>query len=83
MFPTKNELPDLDNIEEYDGFILSGGHDSALDEVEWIPKFKVWLKKFCLLLKKIKKPIRVIGFCLGHHLIAETMGGKVEHGDFT
>tara|TARA_B100000953_G_scaffold83742_1_gene68401 strand:- start:232 stop:921 length:690 start_codon:yes stop_codon:yes gene_type:complete len=58
------------DIDECQGYLITGSRFSVYDEVDWIKK----LKRFVLELHRLKKPL--IGVCFGHHLIAQILGGE-------
>ena len=51
------------DIEECQGYLITGSRFSVYDEVDWIKR----LKRFVLELDQLKKPL--IGVCFGHDLI--------------
>ncbi len=67
-------LPRKDDIETFDGFVISGSHHSVNDNQEWIAK----LIEFVLFVFKSERP-RLFGICFGHQLIAKALKGKVEN----
>eukprot|EP00794_Sanderia_malayensis_P008215 gene8215-9094_t len=67
------QLPGKEDIDGYDGFIISGSHHSVNDNQEWIRK----LLDFVQLVFKNERS-RLFGICFGHQLIAKAMHGKVE-----
>ena len=60
------------NIDNADGFIITGSKFSVYDNENWIKALK---NKVDLILN-LDKP--VLGICFGHQLLAECLGGKVE-----
>lgn len=54
-----------------DCFIITGSREAAYSDKPWINQLKGFVRKNYLLKQKM------IGFCFGHQLIAEAMGGKV------
>ena len=60
------------DINEVDGYLITGSKLSAYDDVPWIND----LKDFVRVLNETKK--KVIGICFGHQLVAEALGGKTE-----
>ena len=66
---TANEYPQ--EIEECDGYLITGSKLSVYDDVQWIRD----LENFVCLLNNNKKPL--LGICFGHQLIAKALGGEV------
>jgi GMP synthase-like glutamine amidotransferase len=60
------------DINEVDGYLITGSKLSVYDDVPWIND----LKDFVRALNETKK--KVIGICFGHQLVAEALGGKTE-----
>jgi GMP synthase-like glutamine amidotransferase len=60
------------DINEVDGYLITGSKLSVYDDVPWIND----LKEFIRVLNETKK--KVIGICFGHQLVAEALGGKTE-----
>ncbi|MBI72033.1 MAG: hypothetical protein CMG61_01005 [Candidatus Marinimicrobia bacterium] len=60
------------NIDNADGFIITGSKFSVYDNENWIKALK---NKVDVILN-LDKP--VLGICFGHQLLAECLGGKVE-----
>jgi GMP synthase-like glutamine amidotransferase len=54
----------------YDAFLLTGSRHSVYEELEWIVKLKQFIRNIDPL------PVKVIGICFGHQIIAEALGGK-------
>ncbi|KAI8570230.1 hypothetical protein RHMOL_Rhmol01G0018000 [Rhododendron molle] len=64
-FPEKNEL------EKYDGFVVSGSPFDAYGNDCWILKLCNLLKTLDAMRKK------VLGICFGHQVLCRALGGKV------
>ncbi|MBL4606336.1 MAG: hypothetical protein JKY01_00705 [Pseudomonadales bacterium] len=60
------------NLDDYDGFIITGSKVSVYDDVIWIEKLKA------LLVEASHKNKKLVGICFGHQLLAATFGGLVE-----
>ena len=61
---------------DFDGIIIGGGPMSVY---EWDKPENLFLRNLSEFLKgAINKDIPILGVCLGHQLIAQTLGGKVD-----
>lgn len=58
------------DIDECDGYVITGSHESVYDRSDWI----IHLKKFVQQLDEAKK--KTVGICFGHQLIAHALGGS-------
>lgn len=58
---------------DYDGFVIMGSRHSVHDDLPWINS----LKKLIADCANLAVP--QVGICFGHQIIAEAMGGRVEH----
>ncbi|KAM3257652.1 hypothetical protein ACQJBY_049767 [Aegilops geniculata] len=65
------ELPDLDDVGQYDGFVISGSpYDAYADEL--------WILRLCLLVREaVAARKRVLGICFGHQVVCRALGGRV------
>jgi len=64
------EFPE--RVEDCSAYMATGATHSAYDDLEWITKTKSFIRDI------YKANSYFIGFCFGHQLMAEALGGKVE-----
>jgi len=60
------------NVEDFDGYVLSGSDLGVYDEAPWMAP----LRAFLVDAKEAGKP--VFGVCFGHQIMADVYGGKAE-----
>lgn len=65
--------PDLgdDLSGSFDGLLILGGHMGANDDIAWYPPLRE------LIAAAVTDEIPTLGICLGHQLLAVTLGGTV------
>jgi len=73
FYVSEYEFPD--NIESYDGYLLTGSPVSVHDNYDWIKM----LSEFVGQADNNNKPI--VGVCFGHQLIAKYFGGVVGNNE--
>lgn len=59
------------NLDAYDGFVITGSPASVHDDAPWIRRLSALIRK----LHDRKRPL--FGACFGHQAIAKALGGKV------
>eukprot|EP01116_Phalansterium_solitarium_P010803 TRINITY_DN260_c1_g1_i1.p1 TRINITY_DN260_c1_g1~~TRINITY_DN260_c1_g1_i1.p1 ORF type:complete len:270 (+),score=54.52 TRINITY_DN260_c1_g1_i1:104-913(+) len=69
---TKGVFPTQSDIDELDGFVITGSKFSAYEDQPWINQLKDFVRQLDSRQKK------VLGVCFGHQVAAEALGGKVE-----
>ncbi|CAN6819721.1 unnamed protein product [Brassica oleracea] len=65
------DFPDDEDLDSYDGFIISGSPHDAFADADWIVK----LCSLCQKLDEMEK--KVLGICFGHQIITRVKGGKI------
>ncbi|KAL6984943.1 glucosinolate gamma-glutamyl hydrolase [Sarracenia purpurea var. burkii] len=65
------EFPGADELQSYDGFVVSGSPYDAYGDDLWILKLCFLLQSLDALRKK------VLGICFGHQVLCRALGGKV------
>lgn len=66
----RGEFPEDDEVETYDGFVISGSSRDAHGNDAWICRLLTLLTKLDSLKKK------VLGICFGHQILSRALGGK-------
>ncbi len=67
------ELPQ--DIDEVDGYLITGSKSSVYEEKEWIHALADFVKRLHAAKKKF------VGICFGHQMVAHALGGKTEKSD--
>lgn len=67
----EGEFPDINELETYDGFIVSGSPFDAYGNEDWILELCLLLQTLDAMQKKI------LGICFGHQVLCRALGGKV------
>ena len=68
IFPGNKKLDEIQNIDSVQAIILSGGPASVYEKDAPKPDSKVW-----------QMNVPILGICYGMQLIAQQLGGKVQH----
>eukprot|EP01084_Bolivina_argentea_P248391 415476_1 len=69
----KNEFPTMDEVNQFDGIILTGSkYDAHNTEIKWIKK----LKKIIKYIYYYQKHTKLLGICFGHQILANALNGK-------
>ncbi len=66
----RGELPD--DLDDYDGWIVSGSRHSTYDDEDWIHDLEELVRRI------VADGGPLVGICFGHQLTAQALGGKVE-----
>ncbi|XP_015081895.1 gamma-glutamyl peptidase 3-like [Solanum pennellii] len=66
-----DEFPEMDQLINYDGFVISGSPFDAYGNEHWILKLCILLQNLYFMQKK------VLGICFGHQVLCRALGGKV------
>lgn len=65
------EFPEMSDLQDYDGFVVSGSPYDAYGNDHWIIKLCFLLQTLDAMEKK------VLGICFGHQVLCRALGGKV------
>ncbi|XP_022882778.1 gamma-glutamyl peptidase 5-like isoform X2 [Olea europaea var. sylvestris] len=67
----EGEFPAIDDLQNYEGFVISGSpHDAYGDEY--------WILELCFILQTLfAMQKKVLGICFGHQVLCRALGGKV------
>ncbi|KAL5699128.1 glucosinolate gamma-glutamyl hydrolase [Ranunculus cassubicifolius] len=69
------DFPNPKDLDQYDGFVVSGSPCDAFGNDPWI-------FKLCDLLQKLDEmEKKVLGICFGHQVLCRALGGKVRRSD--
>ncbi|XP_075514528.1 gamma-glutamyl peptidase 5-like [Primulina tabacum] len=65
------DFPSVDDLQNYEGFVVSGSpHDAYGDDF--------WILELCFLLQTLfAMQKKVLGICFGHQVLCRALGGKV------
>ncbi|CAL9753722.1 unnamed protein product [Musa acuminata subsp. burmannicoides] len=67
----EGEFPDMEDLDKYDGFVVSGSPYDAYGN-------DLWILRLCFLLQTLHAMHKkVLGICFGHQVICRALGGRV------
>ncbi|PIB24096.1 glutamine amidotransferase [Amylibacter kogurei] len=64
-----NEFPE--SVTAKDGWIVTGSKHGAYEDHDWIPPLENFIRE------SFAKNVPMAGFCFGHQIMAQALGGKV------
>ncbi|RPB14003.1 GMP synthase [Morchella conica CCBAS932] len=67
------ELPDIKEVEEYDGILITGSKYDAHGDDPWIHRLIEWIRTAW----ESHPHIRFSGVCFGHQIISRSLGAQV------
>ena len=73
FYASEGEFPG--NIDDYDGYMITGSPSSANDDFDWIKHLSD------LIADADSKNKRIVASCFGHQLVAKTFGGSVGYNE--
>ncbi|KAG1326465.1 gamma-glutamyl peptidase 3-like [Cocos nucifera] len=67
----EGQFPNIEDLDKYDGFVISGSpHDAYANDL--------WILSLCFLLQTLDAmQKRVLGICFGHQVLCRALGGRV------
>lgn len=78
-------LPTDAEVEELDGVVLTGSARGVYENAPWMVELGAWIRRHYvadgeepILPRRSGRPLRILGGCFGHQIIAHALGGKVE-----
>lgn len=72
----KSEFPTEQQLESLDALVITGSKHSAYDnEPKWIPELRDWISQLHASQSTRTRPIKILGICFGHQILAEALGG--------
>ncbi|CAL9051453.1 unnamed protein product [Musa banksii] len=66
----RGELPPAEDVDAYDGFVISGSCSDAHGDDQWIRDL------LSLLEALVSKKKQLLGVCFGHQILSRALGGK-------
>lgn len=73
----EGQLPSLDAIHDYTGFLISGSHWASYDEEPWIKQLHQWIRGYRECTMELAQGPQMVGICFGHQAISDALGGRV------
>ncbi|XP_057787809.1 gamma-glutamyl peptidase 5-like [Salvia miltiorrhiza] len=71
FYVVKGEFPALDDLHQYQGFVISGSPCDAYSNDYWVLQLCFLLQTLFAMQKKL------LGVCFGHQVLCRALGGKV------
>ena len=70
-------LPTVEEMKNYNGFVICGAHYSVNDQHQWIRNLENFVRDIDKNNRNSDKNTKLYGICFGHQLIASAFGGKI------
>ena len=79
ILAVEGELPGRDELNNFDGFIVSGSHYSVNEDKQWIKNLERFVNNVKEAQAENGGSPRLVGLCFGHQLISKALGGEVAY----
>ncbi|KAF5354163.1 hypothetical protein D9756_007142 [Leucocoprinus leucothites] len=74
VYQDNDSLPDDDDIDDYDGILVSGSSADAWSDVPWVLKLVDFIRRVGTNFPEV----RIYGICFGHQIVNRALGGTVD-----
>ncbi|KAF5347743.1 hypothetical protein D9756_010267 [Leucocoprinus leucothites] len=74
VYGDENPLPDDDDIDDFDGILVSGSPADAWSDEPWVLNLVAFIQKVGANFPEI----RIYGICFGHQIVNRALGGTVD-----
>ncbi|GJE98213.1 class I glutamine amidotransferase-like protein [Phanerochaete sordida] len=69
-FDVRNKMEYPEDIDQYDGLVMTGSAASAYENFEWINRLVAYVASVA----ETKPNVKIIGICFGHQIVARALG---------